>query len=238
MFYRPASGCSTVHSGVQGPALTYPRLSSAYVIPPSPTNTSPALSRSSIPLYKKSMVSRWFTPFWIPSDHEEFSPPASCAQHAFCGARARRVERRAGSATHAKHASHWPLRNSLSLLTLRVRVPQKRPLGTLSCNTKVLRIRIFADFTDCRHDLQKWVAAERNSRRPLDQYFPNLIILRVRLIKNESSCRVQSRNFDLGRSSEWLNTPFLQRYTLPEMFWNECAGMKFSTFWDKILRKC
>ena len=46
---RTASGCSTVASGVQGPALTYPRFSSSKINPPSPI-TGPAARRSRIPL--------------------------------------------------------------------------------------------------------------------------------------------------------------------------------------------
>lgn len=63
MGYLPASGLSTVHSGVHGPALTYPRFSKQKVMPPSPTIISPAFNRSRmVPFYERS---KEITPNWI-----------------------------------------------------------------------------------------------------------------------------------------------------------------------------
>ena len=52
-----------MHSGVHGPALTYPRFSKQKVMPPSPTIISPAFNRSRmVPFYERS---KEITPNWI-----------------------------------------------------------------------------------------------------------------------------------------------------------------------------
>ena len=52
-----------MHSGVHGPALTYPRFSKQKVMPPSPTIISSAFNRSRmVPFYERSEE---ITPNWI-----------------------------------------------------------------------------------------------------------------------------------------------------------------------------
>ena len=52
-----------MHSGVHGPALTYPRFSKQKVMPPSPTIISPAFNRSRmVPFYERSQE---INPNWV-----------------------------------------------------------------------------------------------------------------------------------------------------------------------------